>query len=538
MLWPWELLMDRRFPSLSCASMSIPIPLCCRRVTYKFVVLVLLSVIVLAGLFHQLLGSQLPLTTLHVVDLPAHPHVVALGHPTFADIRQYERTLPQHRMPSFLTKSRPRYVFFPNEAWGTGWNNVFQEQLLNTHLAYLANRGYVFVDYIARDHPPFPDTLPNGTRHMLHIPMNALTSGPTGGGSLGDSADPKVSRAVSQEWWDAACPADQVVEVQMSEAVKGLNITDSSTGEERLIRWADKLRKIEAECVKVVGGSPFDYMFIGSDKVVSMWPSYGHSPTLKEYAWSALITRALSRNFALFSSQDRPASLSPFLSRITTTPGAGNITSPYPLTAFAPHRADAPPIPGLLGLHVRRGDYDQHCNNLADWGSDFNAWNLFGRPDIANTSRYPALPDYLNVPEGVPRRDAAYAHCWPTPEEIVKRVRAVRAAAESSGAAGSGADDEEAGPAQYLRSVYVATNGNEEWVKALTALLKEDRWEIVSSSLDMQLAKDEFAVSQAVDMGVLVSAETFIGVGFSSLSSNVVQLRLAGGRHPKTSRFW
>lgn len=95
---------------------------------------------------------------------------------------------------------------------------------------------------------------------MLHIPMNALTSGPTGGGPLGDSADPKVPRAVSMEWWDAVCPPAQVVEVTMAETVQELNITDASTGEERLIRWADKLRNLDAECVKVVGGSPFDYM--------------------------------------------------------------------------------------------------------------------------------------------------------------------------------------------------------------------------------------------------------------------------------------
>ncbi|KAJ7493811.1 hypothetical protein FB451DRAFT_1551155 [Mycena latifolia] len=498
------------------------------RATYKFVALVLVAFVVLSGFAYNTLSARSPLHTVDYTPPPSEPEVLALNHPTFADIRQYERTLPQHRMPTFMTKTRLRYVYFPNEAWGTGWNNVFQEQLLNTHLAYLANRGYVFPDYIARDHPPFPDTLPNGTRHMLHIPMNALTSGPTGGGTLGDGADPNIPRAVSFEWWTAACPPAQVIEIQMGDAVRELDITDSSTGEERLMRWAAKLRDIEAECVKVVGGSPFDYMFIGSDKVISMWPSYAHSPTLKEYAWSALITRALSRNFALFSAGDKPAALAPFLSRITTTPGAGSIAAPYPLTAFAPLRASAPPIPGLLGLHVRRGDYAEHCNNLADWGSDYNAWNLFGRPDIRAAERYPLLPDHLNVPDGTSRRDAAYAHCWPSPEEIVNRVRALRAASASG----------EAFPAQALRNVYIATNGKPEWVRALETLLKADGWDSVKSSHDMRLAPDEFAVAQAVDMGALVAAETFIGVGFSSLSSNVVQLRLAGGRHPATNRFW
>ncbi|KAJ6541043.1 hypothetical protein DFH09DRAFT_1395004 [Mycena vulgaris] len=312
---------------------------------------------------------------------------------------------------------------------------------------------------------------------MSHILMNALTSSPTGGGSLGEDVDPNISRAISFEWWTAACPQSQVVELQMTATVKEL--TDSSTGEERLIRWAEKLRNIEAGCVQVVGGSSFDYMHISIQFSLAAYLNI-----VIEYAWSSLITRALSRNFfALFSSASPPLALAPFLSRITTTPGAGSADHPYPLTAFAPYRASAPPIPGLLALHVRRGDYAQHCNNLASWGSDFNAWNLFGRPDIRAVGRYPALPDHL--PAG------------PRPR------RSSRAVSES------GADF----PAQALKTV-------------------------VASSHDMRLARDEFAVSQAVDMGVLVAAETFIGVGFSSLSSNVVQLRLAGGRDPGTSRFW
>ncbi|KAJ7718968.1 hypothetical protein DFH07DRAFT_316960 [Mycena maculata] len=510
--------------------MALPLPACLgRKASYKIIVFGLLSFLVLSGFGYRTLHTQSPLEYLYPVDYTPPPaHIFDLGHPTFADIRQYERALPQHRMPTFLMKNRPRYVYFPNEAWGTGWNNVFQEQLLNTHLAYLSNRGYVFVDYIARDHPPFPDTLPDGTRHMLHIPMNALTSGPTGGGSLGQGADPKSVRAVSLEWWDAVCPSEQVVEVPVGETVQELNITDASAGEERLVRWAGKLRSIEAECVKVVGGSPFDYMFIGGDKVLSMWPSYGNSPTVKEYAWSALVTRAISRNFALLSSEALPPSLSPSLSRITTTPGAGNTSSPYPLAAFSPLRTSGPPIDGLMALHVRRGDYADHCKNLAGWGVDYNAWNTFGRPDMRATGRYPPLPDYLSVPGGVERYDASYRHCWPTAEQIVERVRAVRAVSESG----------ESFPAQYLRAVYIATNGEAEWVNALAELLKRDGWETVSSSLDMGLAQDEFAVSQAVDMGVLTSAETFIGVGFSSLTSNVVQLRLGGGRHPDTNRFW
>jgi transketolase len=66
---------------------------------------------------------------------------------------------------------------------------------------------------------------------------------------------------------------------------------------------------------------------------------------------------------------------------------------------------------------------------------------------------------------------------------------------------------------QDLRRVFIATNGEPEWVNELAARLRADGWDLVSSSMDMELAQDEFAVSQAVDMGVLVAAETFIGSG-------------------------
>ncbi|KAJ7364732.1 hypothetical protein DFH08DRAFT_950295 [Mycena albidolilacea] len=148
----------------------------------RLIALIGISFIVISGVGYRILSTQ---TSLDLVQHTPHSDTLALGHPTFEDVREYERALPQHRVLTFATTAPKKYLFSPWEAWGTGRNNVFQEQLLNTHLAYLANRGYVFVDYIARDHPPFPDTLPNGTRHMLHIPMNAFTSGPIGGGSWG-----------------------------------------------------------------------------------------------------------------------------------------------------------------------------------------------------------------------------------------------------------------------------------------------------------------------------------------------------------------
>ncbi|KAJ6487433.1 hypothetical protein C8R47DRAFT_1277087 [Mycena vitilis] len=512
----------------------MPLFIFSRRISYKVAGLLLLALVLLWTFAYKLHSEW---STLAWSSAGNHALTSSapetLGHPTFADIREYERTLPQRQGMDTKGPRSKRYVYFPRESWGTGWNNVFQEQLLNTHLAYLADRGYIFVDYIPRDHPPFPDTLPDGTRQMLHIPMNAFTAGPTGGGSLGAYIDSAAPIAASLDWWHTVCPAGDVVKVDTGAMAREFNFTDETPGNERLAGWANTLLKIEAACVEVVGGPVFEYWIIGSRTALLMWPSYGSSPTLKEFAWSPLITRALARNYALFSPSPLRSELAPqtkgWIRHLNAQPSwPDSVSAPHPLIAFRPYRTSATPITGLLGVHVRRGDYEGHCNFLADIGADYNAWNQFGLPEIRSTGKYPQLPDYLDVPEGMSRRDAAHEHCWPTPAQIVQNVREVRKTAAS----GYGF------PAQELRAVYIATNGNHDWVAGIVTLLREDGWEMVSTSLDLALAKDEVAVGQAIDSAVLVSAESFIGVGFSSMSSNVVQLRLGARRHPNTIRFW
>ncbi|KAJ7660133.1 hypothetical protein DFH06DRAFT_1193838 [Mycena polygramma] len=429
--------------------------------------------------------------------------IVDLG-PAFPDIRFYERNLPQHVPPALLSKGkdRPRYVFFPQASWGSGWNNIFQEQLLNTHLAYLSQRAYVFPDYIARDHQPFETKLPNYVRPWLHIPTNAFVAGPTAGGPLSadGNSDSLMRRAVSEEWWHVVCPPEEVVVVNLSETMLELELDDKSEGEEIMSKWARKLSDMDAPCVSVEGDSVFSYQFIGSRRVISIWSSYGESPTLKYFAWSPLITAALFRNFHVVSPDPPPYAL---------TPIGGE---PYRFRSFRPYRASEAPIAGLLGIHVRRGDFEQHCRFLANERMDYNAWSLL---DYV----WPALPDYLNASEGQSRWDATIAHCWPSTNAIVARVRDVLR-----------------GP-QNIWRVYIATNGDLPWVENLSALLRAEGVD-VSSSFDMKLTEEEHAVAQVVDMSVLTAAEAFIGVGFSSLTSNVVQIRLAGGRDPSTIHFW
>ncbi|KAF8205367.1 hypothetical protein K438DRAFT_1964442 [Mycena galopus ATCC 62051] len=467
----------------------------------------------------------------HRAEVPIHAPRDELGRPTFGDIKLYEQNLPQLHLGPLSSKGtdRPRYLFFPGAQQGVGWNNVFQEQLLNNYLAYLSQRAYVFPQFIPSDHPPFPDTLPNGTRSMLKIPINALISGPTGGGPLSyNGQDTLVRRAIPEESWNAVCPPEEVAVLNLHQTMHELGVDGTTDGDELMSRWARKLLKLYAPCVIIEGGSIFDSMqvvqncgytyivltqcavrrFTGSTRVLSLWPSYGQSPILKYFAWSPLVTASLFQNFHLLSENNPLEFLAPRSRR------------------FLPLRPSEPPIAGLLGIHVRRGDFENHCVFLAELDATYETWNALGNPGLDSSRStppghsWPALPDYLDVPAGQSRRDAAFAHCWPSPEAIVARVHKVRA------------------DAPYLRKIYISTNGDASWVAHLAALLRADGWESVSSSLDMVLTLEAQAVSQAVDMGVLTVAEAFVGVGFSSLTSNVVQIRLAAGRPPDTIHFW
>ncbi|KAJ7804046.1 hypothetical protein B0H14DRAFT_2612791 [Mycena olivaceomarginata] len=346
-------------------------------------------------------------------------------------------------MPSLLSKGtdRPR------------WNNILQEQLLNTHLAYLSDRAYVFPGYIARDHPPLPDTLPNGDRHPLHIPANAFTSGSTTGGPLSsDGADRLMRRAVSEEWYNIVCPRTEVVTLDLYGTTRELGLDDNSEGVDIMARWAKKLSKMNCTNLQLEA----------VDLTLAVV-----QPGSRSQIFCVVPTHHRRGVPELPASQSAP-------------PAAG----PHPDGYSRNHRA-----PGAAPLNATR-----------------TTW-IFR--------------------QGQSRGDAAFDHCWPSAETIVSRVNAIRQSAESGGAF----------PSQNLRRIYIATNGDPSWIGNLAVHLRADGWD-VSSSFDMQLTLEERTVAQAVDMSVLAGAESFIGAGFSSLTSNVVQIRLAGGKHPETIHFW
>lgn len=191
-------------------------------------------------------------------------------------------------------------------------------------------------------------------------------------------------------------------------------------------------------------------------------------------------------------------------------------------------------ISKFVAVHIRRGDYENHCQILSREGIQFNSWDMLGtystqdpKPPygldpkmypidirfINNT--FPALPDTLYSPPfstsfphdqngrvnpaDLSREQLYKLHCWPNLTAIISKLRHVR--------------DLHPG----LEEVYLMTNGTPDFVDGLKHLLYEGGWRSVKSSLDLKLTDAAVAVSQAVDMALATWAEVFVGNGVGLL---------------------
>ncbi|KAI0270422.1 hypothetical protein BC834DRAFT_967221 [Gloeopeniophorella convolvens] len=458
--------------------------------------LALIALAACAGffLFHSF-SSDDPLSA-YLRDLPEPEG--GPNPPRFAAWHEREQQLPQHNPDLPYPQGRNgRYIRFSNQIFGLGWGNAMQEMLFNAHLAYLSKRTYVFDNYTwektANDFSDF-----NGKPIPARVPLTALVVGPIAGDPF--PAHTGMPPAVNVEFFNEVCPNRTVID--KAEVNDALSDASAST---ILQAWLDKLERVDDRCIEIkeYSGQIFDFWLFGdSRRLLDIWPSISSSPILTHWAWSPLLVAALALNAHAI----HPA-----------------LASPPP-----PHSpsSNLPALTGLLALHIRRGDFIDHCTGLANWSSRYMGFNeLPGLPDrFAEASP----PSAGNAP---PEEHARYrAHCFPEIEQIVARVRAVRA---------------ELHPRVPLSRVYVLTNGRPEWLAELKDALQADaqrtgmpRWANIGTSRDVRLTGEQRHNAQAMDMAAAQRAEVFLGNGFSSLTSNVVMLRAAQGVPWDQSRFW
>lgn len=107
-----------------------------------------------------------------------------------------------------------------------------------SYMSYMANRSFVFEDYVW-SHSPFPYTLYDFALRPVRIPLNAFISGPTAGGLM------PHSQAISAEFWESVCPPEK------RRVISSKDSPNDKEGNVIIEWWVDQLKDIKDECVEV-----------------------------------------------------------------------------------------------------------------------------------------------------------------------------------------------------------------------------------------------------------------------------------------------
>ncbi|KAJ6600712.1 hypothetical protein B0H10DRAFT_2179042 [Mycena sp. CBHHK59/15] len=211
-------------------------------------------------------------------------------------LRAWEAALPQHNLElPFPEGKTGRYVKFSNQASQIGWNNCFNEVLMNAHLAYISKRAYVFQDYVwSPTHYPWPKS--NWLEDYPRTPLPAIVSGPVAGGPF-DSND-TAPRSVSSAWFDVVCPPDQRRYINTREVKPAVAGAD---GIEVLTHWQHVLLAAPERCIEIdMFSQTFDLGLWGSPRLLSTWDSFSASPMSRLLGPSPIVGAAVDRNTHLF----------------------------------------------------------------------------------------------------------------------------------------------------------------------------------------------------------------------------------------------
>ncbi|KAH7314012.1 hypothetical protein B0J17DRAFT_687352 [Rhizoctonia solani] len=380
--------------------------------------------------------------------------------------------------------------------WGAGWNNLLQERLLNTILAYETDRAPVFSPFDAWAHPPRDDTAEDGQRKVLSIPYNALLSGPTSGMLWGPGD--QHPRAVSQNYWDVVCPASERRIVDANEVMTQLG--KDPDGIRIMSEWTKLLRRMPERCVEIKGTQAFDVFLFCDARVLSLWDTLANHPTVRLLEDSEVVKDAVSRNMAKL--QSISLAQRPFIPKTTGV------------------------IQGLLGIHIRRGDFygdkgKGHCIHLSNYADTYTGWSQLPqlRDQYAGPSRE-GIEKGQSTPE---MREYYRKHCIPDTDEIASRIREILAETHAR-----------------ISHIYIANNAEDEFLTDLRRALAVDGWgpNKITTSQELDLNWQATSVNNVVDMSILSRAEIFIGNGWSTLTSNVVMRRMTTGQLVESTRLW
>ncbi|KAI0780428.1 hypothetical protein BD413DRAFT_464442 [Trametes elegans] len=421
----------------------------------------------------------------------APPPVPSPLPPLYAQYHRRLLALPQHHWENDHPLPEEKFFFVAGHSRSVGWGNAMQEVLLNTYLAYKAGRSFVFANYTWNDNgSQYSDY--NGKKIPSQIPYSAMIRGPSTGDPFHQGK--RAHRAISRDYFEKICP-DKLT-IHRDEVQK--HLANPSNAQVVTDAWLARLADVQDPCVEShkESGQLYDYFVFGDPvAMLEIWPSLSTSPVMTQFGWSSLVELGFDTNRELFLSAASMGEL--YLSSRPFTTNADRYSM----------------IPGLMAIHVRRGDYDQHCVNLANWGSMYLAFTSF--PEMIDRFDPP--------PRGRAKRALYQPRCYPNIQDIVEKVRKVRMTSAAQG----------------VSKLYVMTNGNRLYLEELAAALDRDsHWDMIATSRDMVLTQEQRYVAQAVDMLVGQRAQIFIGNGFSTVTSNIVTMRMANHFPADSTRLW
>ncbi|KAF8449263.1 hypothetical protein L210DRAFT_2653848 [Boletus edulis BED1] len=414
--------------------------------------------------------------------------------PLYEEARESENSLPHYNDYEHKTV---KYLLAANHFHSSGWGNIMQDYVMMGLLAHSTNRSFVFNDYVwNRDGSLYSEY--NGKQIPSRIPLSAFLGGPMVGGPW--PAGDQTPLSVSREFFHKVCPNPTVLPTSDINT-DDVRFNDDIPASYIFERWVEKINAIDDPCLMFDSNSSpiFEFWIYGNKKrMLSIWPYLSRSPVSMQWGWSSLVEDAFRRNFHPLESR-----MPSFLRGISNVFREENSS----LT-----------IPGLLAIHIRRGDFKDHCVHLAKWGADWHAFNSF--PEFIDKFDRPTDSGWGEASEQT--IELYNRRCYPSIEQIVEKVNRVQKEA-----------------ADPLRHLYIMTNGPTPWVQELkSALAQNMSWDHITSSRDLELTWEQKFVAYAVDMYIAQRAQVFIGNGWSSLTSNMVMIRMAQGYDPNTNRFW
>ncbi|KAF8312137.1 hypothetical protein DL93DRAFT_2229261 [Clavulina sp. PMI_390] len=447
--------------------------------------------------------------------------------PLYLDFVDSEEIRPQHNesLP-FPEGQHGRFIRFGNQLWGVGVNEALQEVFINSYIAHLSNRAYVFQpyqwdlaasNYIAIEDESettksssfVPSLLKPANYRPNRMPLSAYIQSPTIGVTSTRKTSPHSNqspRAISEKWWNHVCPPEKQVFLNTDAINKQIGMDDINSFEGNVIieRWAKYLRDLDAGCVHILKGTPRiigDALF-ESDRINSIWKGFARSPVLTEFNWSPLVLQAVEHNAHLIRRASRLWN------------NKGTATDVDPAKEY---------VPRLVAVHIPHGGWRSYCDEISEHG-EFNGWAHL----TADSSRVLPNADAWHPPWA--RKQYAFDRCFiDDVHRIARKLDSVRhtRVRDPYFADASRGD---------LDTLFVATDAEEDWIEDLKAILAPRGWDVITS-WDLELSARERGVSTAINMEILSRAEVFVGAGFSAMTSNVIQLRLSRGLPPPPGPF-